>query len=74
MDQQFQQIQIPQIDLYILLKFGQSWCQNKCTPLKKIEKNKSRISSLFFILKKNKKSGILFLPFFKFPASFSKIG
>ena len=72
-DQKFQQIWIPQIVFYTLLKFGQPWCQNKRTLLKKLKKIQSRIS-LFFILKKKKKSGILFLPFYTFPASFSKIG
>ncbi len=73
-EQKFQQIYIPQIVFYTLLKFGQPWCQNKRTLLKKLKLIQSRISSLFFILKKNKKSRILFLSLFTFPASFSKIG
>jgi hypothetical protein len=55
---------------YTILKFVPSQYQNKHTPLQKRKKIQSRIFSFYFILRQNKKSGTLFLPFFNFPASF----
>jgi hypothetical protein len=55
-----------------LLKFCHSRCPNKPAPLKKIEKIQSRISSLFFILKKNKKRGILFFNILQIPCQFQQ--
>ncbi len=56
------------------VKFGNPGRSNNHASLKKLKNIQTRLSSLSFILQRNKKSGILFLLFWTFPAIFSEIG
>jgi hypothetical protein len=48
--------------------------QNNHAPLKQLENIQAQVSLLSFILQRNKKGKLLFLPLWTFPAIFSKIG